>query len=125
MPGPGNDEQMARVVKYIKGNDGQPISSSGSSNPILDASEYLVKFNDGSTKQLTANLITESIFSMVDDEGWYYQLFKEISKHRKNKEAFTKSKNNNKNKAKQYTTKGWEFLVHWHDDSSSWVSLTI
>ena len=50
--------------------------------PLLDSSEYLVEFGDGTTKELTANIIAESMFSQIDDEGHHFQLLKEISEHR-------------------------------------------
>ena len=59
-------------------------------NPVLDTSEYMVEFPDGATKELTTNLITESIFSNVDQEGHHFQIMREISEHGKNKSALDK-----------------------------------
>ena len=49
----------------MKGNDGKP-KGNYHSNPILNTSEYLVEFPDGTTKELTANIIAESMFSQID-----------------------------------------------------------
>ncbi len=126
MPGPGEHSQMARVVKRIKGNDGRPVGSSHS-NPILDTSEYLIEFNDGSTKEVTANLIAESMFSQVDSEGHHFQLLSEISEHKRLDTAIRKKDGYIRRPGRppipRKTTVGWEFLVSWKDGSSSWVPL--
>ncbi len=125
LPSDGDRQQMARVVKRIKGNDGNAIGSSY--NPLLDHSEYLVEFSDGTTKELTANIIAESMFSQVDDEGHHFQLFSEISEHRRLDSAMNKSdgyySNGKGTPIPKKTTRGWEFLVHWKDGSSTWVPL--
>ena len=126
LPGPGGRNQMARVVKRIKGNDGKP-KGVHHDNPILNTSEYLVEFPDGVTKELTANIIAESMFSQVDTEGHHYQLLSEISEHCKDSTAIPKSdgfysKGANHEVPKK-TTRGWELLVHWKDRSSNWVPL--
>ena len=70
LPGNGDQMQMVRVIKRIKGNDGKvnkpvlysTLRKEKPYNPLLDTSEYLVEFSDGTTKELTANIIAESIF---------------------------------------------------------------
>ena len=128
LPGHDNQNQMARVVKRIKGNDGNSIDASKPYNPILDTSEYLVEFSDGTTKELTANLIAESMYSQVDDEGHHFQLLKEISDHRKDDTAIEKKdgyfqRSSNSPKVPKKTTRGWQLLVHWKDGSSQWIKL--
>ena len=41
-------------------------------------------------KQLTANKITENIISQVDSEGHHYQLFTEVTGHKRYESAITK-----------------------------------
>ena len=126
LPGPGDQQQMARVIKRIKGNDGKP-KGNYHSNPILNTSEYLVEFPDGTTKELTANIIAESMFSQIDAEGHHFQLLSEISEHRKTADAIPKSQGfyvkSDNHKIPKKTTKGWEFLIHWKDGSQSWLPL--
>jgi hypothetical protein len=95
---------------------------------LLDTSEYLVEFGDGTTKELTANIIAESLFSQIDEEGHHFQLLHEISEHRRNKNAISKAdgfytNSSNGPKIPKKTTRGWEFLVHWKDGSSDWIKL--
>lgn len=120
--------QMARVVKRIKGNDGEAFDASKPYNPILDTSEYLVEFPDGTTKELTANIIAESMFSQIDQEGRHFQLLDEISDHRKGNDAIEKNDGYFKRHANgpnvpKRTTRGWQLLVHWKDGSSQWIKL--
>ena len=80
LPGNGDQMQMARVIKRIRGNDGKvkkPVLYSTLRepkpyNPLLDTSEYLIEFGDGTTKELTANIIAESLFSQIDEEGHHF-----------------------------------------------------
>jgi hypothetical protein len=136
LPGNGDQMQMARVIKRIKGNDGKvkkpvlysTLRKEKPYNPLLDTSEYLVEFSDGTTKELAANIIAESMFSQIDAEGHHFQLLQEISEHRRKKDAVPKSEGYHTNsdhgpKIPKKTTKGWEFLVHWKDGSSDWIKL--
>ena len=115
---------MVKVVKRLKTNDG---NEPGSYYPMLDASEYLIEFPDGSTKSITANLIAESMFSNVDSEGRTFQLLSEIVDHKTDDSAIPKSdgyyKSKNGNKSPKLTTRGWSLLVEWKDGSSAWVPL--
>ena len=43
-------------------------------NPILDTREYNVKFDDGEVRQLTENVITESMYSACDESGNEYPM---------------------------------------------------
>ena len=123
VPGP-TDDQTVKVVKRIKYNDN---NEPGTYNPMLDASEYLVEFPDGTTKEISANLIAESMFSNVDSEGYNFQLLREIVDHKSDDSAIKKEdgyyKSKNGNKSPKLTTRGWSLLVEWKDGSSSWVSL--
>ena len=135
LPGNGDQMQIIRVVKRIKDNNvnAKPVLYSTlhepkSYNPLLDTSEYLVKFGDGSTKELTANIIAESMFAQIDEEGHHFQLLKEISEHRRLDNAVSKAdgfytNSLNGPKIPKRTTRGWELLVHWIDGSSDWIKL--
>ena len=77
---------MVKVIKRIKTNDN---NTPGSYYPMLDTSEYLIEFLDGSTETITANLIAESMFSNVDSEGRNFQLLNEIVDHKTDNTAIT------------------------------------
>ena len=60
--------QLAHVTKRLKNNDGNPVGIA-SSNPILDTRNYIVEFLDGHEEALQANLISEYMFSQINEEG--------------------------------------------------------
>ena len=85
---PHGGENARAVVKGRKRDpNGIPIGTRHN-NPILDTREYEVEFlGSGSTDAFTTNLITENLYSQVDDEGRHYAILKEIIGHRTNGRA--------------------------------------
>ena len=77
--------QLAHVTKRLKNNDGNPVGIA-SSNPILDTRNYIVEFLDGHEEALQANLISEYMFSQINEEGHRQLLLDEIINHRNNPE---------------------------------------
>jgi hypothetical protein len=71
-------------VPKLEGDFLAPISPG--SQPLI---EYEVQFPDGHVEELTANVIAESMFSQVDDEGHHFQLMKEITDHKSDGRAIT------------------------------------
>ena len=55
----GEQPEYARVKKLLKNNQGWPIGIAYD-NPILDTRMYEVKYQDGHTAALAANLIAEN-----------------------------------------------------------------
>ena len=97
------------------------------SNPLLDLSEYFVEFEDGSSDHYTADIIVESIFSQVDEEGREHLLVDEIVGHRRTDAALMRDNcllpSKNRQQRMRRITKGWMFLVQWKDGSSNWILL--
>ena len=89
-------------------------------NPILDTRLYDVEIPDGATKEYTANMIAEHIYSQVDAEGLSYALLDDTIGHQKRKGAISLAE---LMKANRTTTKGWELHVRWHDGSTDWIPL--
>ena len=109
-----------------KGNDGNPVVTRHN-NPMLDTSEYTVEMSDGSSQELTANIIAESMFTQVDSEGHHYQLLQEITDHRKDRSEIPISdgmiRSHNINMVPKKKTHGWDLLVEWNNNSSIWIPL--
>ena len=61
----------------MKDNQGLPIGIS-SDNPIINTRIYEVKYQDGRTAALAANLIDGNLFAQVDEEGNRSVLFDKI-----------------------------------------------
>ena len=47
------------------------------SNPVLDSRVYEVQFSDGHTEEYAANVIADSIYAQVDDEGFEHIILDE------------------------------------------------
>ena len=126
LPREGGDVQFGRVVKRLRDRDGLPIGTAHD-NPILDSRMYEVEFQDGYKTSLAANTIAENLFAQIDDEGNRQVLFNEIIDHRTNgkqvlqQDAFVTTRTGTKRRRE--TTVGWELLVQWKDQSTTWVSL--
>ena len=84
--------------------------------------------SDGSSQELIANIITESMFAQIDSEGHHYQLLQEITNHRKDRSEIPISDDmirlHNGNMVPKKKNKGWDLLMEWMDGSSSWIHLT-
>ena len=76
----GGVMQSGVVKQRKRDDDGNPIGKRNN-NPLLDTREYEVVFPDQSMDVLTANLIAESMYANVDDEGKTYRLLDEIMEH--------------------------------------------
>ena len=122
----GGEKLLGTVVKRKKGLDGKPIGTKHR-NPIFDDRAYEMSFPGGVVHEYTANVIAESLYSQIDDQGRQFAIMKEIVGHRKNGDAvsredgFVVSKNGNR--VPKRTTKGWELAIEWKDGSQSWIPL--
>jgi hypothetical protein len=126
LPRDGAEVQFGRVVKRLRDKDGLPIGTAHD-NPILDTRMYEVEFQDGHKTSLAANAIAENLFAQIDDEGNRHVLFQEITDHRTNgkqvlqQDAFITTRSGTRRRRE--TTMGWEVLVRWKDDSTTWIAL--
>ena len=124
---PQGDHLVAgTVVGRKRDHDGNPLGKRNP-NPILDTRIYEVQFPDGHVLDYAANVIAESIFLQVDDEGNQFLLLQEIIDHKKDDSA-VKMKDmwiisTNGNKSICLTTKGWKLCAVWRDGSTSWEPL--
>ena len=126
LPRSGGEIEFAKVTKRLRDKDGLPIGTAND-NPILDTRIYDMEIPDGHKSSLAANAIAENLFAQVDDEGNRHVLFDEITSHRTNgkelkqQDAFITTSQGTKRRKE--TTIGWEMLVQWKDQSTTWVSL--
>jgi hypothetical protein len=124
----GGESARAKVITRKRDTNGNPIGKrSPSRNPVLDTGLYEVQFPDGSTEEITANLIAENIYSQVDSEGCSFSVIKEIVDHRTNGHAVAiddgyLETNAGQRRCRQ-TTKGWELLCDLADQTLDWIAL--
>ena len=64
----------------------------GNANPLLDTRLYHVEFPDGGIGEFTTNVIPESLYSNIDEEGYDLGLLDGIISHRKLENAVPKEK---------------------------------
>ena len=73
----GNDLAQGMVTKRSRDNDGNVIGRAHDS-PILNTREYIVEFETGEEAELSANAITQSMYTQCNLEGNQYVLFDSI-----------------------------------------------
>jgi hypothetical protein len=122
----GDSFQTGQVKRRKRDHNGDPTGRADS-NPILDTRVYEVEFSDGATQEFSANIIAESLYSQVDEEGRQYIIMEEISEHKKDGNAIGiddgYTEKQGANRQRRRTTKGWKLLVTWKDGTTSWEPL--
>ena len=81
-----NSDHIALCQKF--GLDGNSIKCAYN-NPILDKNIYHVEFDDGDIMELTANAITELMYSQCDIDGNQFLLLDNFAEYRKSNTALT------------------------------------
>jgi hypothetical protein len=118
--------KRATVKSRARDFEGHFIGRSNK-NPLLDTSEYIIEYDDGTADRMFANTIAENIYTQVDEEGRHFVLLNEIVDHRSTADAIPVQEGfvimPNGRKSPKRTTKGWELLVEWKDGSTSWIPL--
>jgi hypothetical protein len=122
----GDREQRAKVTGCKRDTGGNPIGIANS-NPILDTHVYTVEFPDGTEKEYSANIIAESLYSEVDQDGRQFQLINKIINHLSDESAVSRDDmyvdKDGSNWHLRRTTKGWKLLIQWKDGMSMWERL--
>ena len=104
------NERQGRVTKRSRGLGGEVVGLA-QANPFFDTREYDIEFTDGSVDKYTANVMTENMFTYVDDEGNQYLIMNEITYHRKDNTAIPISDGmtcgHNGNESPKITIRSW------------------
>lgn len=122
----GGEWLSGRVTKRVRNEDGTPVGLRHK-NPLLDTREYVVELSDGTEREYFANVIAQNIYMQCDSEGRQHMSFNSIIDHRKDGSAipiddgFTYTKSGNR--VKKMTTRGWDVLIEWKDQTTSWLPL--
>ena len=86
LPGEDGHEVLCRVKGRKRTADGRLIGDFNP-NPILDTRVFEVEYPNGRIEALSTNLIAESLYANVDDEGFDTGLLEEIVEHERTSEA--------------------------------------
>ena len=84
----GNTYARGKLIRCKIDADSNAIGSM-SDNPILETHEYPVRFDDGKVRELTENVISDSMYSVCDNECNYYLMMELIVDYRNNYKAIT------------------------------------
>ena len=123
LPDGNGNEVLCRVKGRKRTSDGAIIGTYNS-NPILDTRVFDVEYPDGRIEAFTTNMIAESLYSNVDDEGFTVGLLDEIVDHDKTDDAVEVANGfTGNNNSPVITTKGWRIKVKWCDGSHDWLPL--
>ena len=124
----GEEMVTGKVTQRTIGPDGH-VTGTYNNNPYLNSIIYDVEFPDGHVKEYATNIIAENILTQVDSDGMSTTLMEGIVDHRKDEEKglqhpdkYVQTKNGRHHLRK--TTKGWELLIKWKDNSESWIKLS-
>ena len=124
LPNSADQNLMAKVKRKLKSDD---HNRPDYYNPLRDHSRYEIEFSDGTTDEVEANIIAESMITECDQDGRHYKLFKEISDHRKDDTALSVAEGSYLTRAgnpiSKKTTRGWHILIEWRDGSMDWHRL--
>ena len=124
----GDGHIPGTVLKQARDNMGQPRGTK-TENIHADTRMYVIKMHDGSKRELQHNIIAQNLYSQCDSEGRQYQLIDEICDICRNNKAVKKSDpdaviySKNGNQHLKRTTKGWDILATWKDQSQDWVPI--
>eukprot|EP00536_Pseudo-nitzschia_multiseries_P014206 jgi/Psemu1/37875/gm1.37875_g len=117
-----NDERLRCIVKdRVRDLQNQPIGVRNE-NPILDTRLYKLQLPDGTIEEYTANIVAESLYSSVDNDGRMFTLLDDLIDHEQDdtalsdEEATTIAKNGRK--SHKPTTRGWRILAIWKDGTN-------
>ena len=96
-------------------------------NPLIGTRSYEVEFIYIATETITANIISITLLSQVDEEGHRQLLLDDIINYRKNGNAVHKYDafvdNFTRIKQKNMIMKGWDICVRWKYGSTDWIVL--
>eukprot|EP00804_Cyclotella_cryptica_P013817 CCRYP_019427-RA/>CCRYP_019427-RA protein AED:0.38 eAED:0.39 QI:0/0/0/1/0/0/3/0/267 len=102
------------------------ISGYCSCEPCADTRIYEVRFPDGRTEELAANVIAEAVYAQCDADGNQYVLLDAIVDYRKDPSVAVARTTRFRSSMKivKRSTRGWELCCEWKDGSTSWQKLS-
>ena len=96
-------------------------------NPILDTRIYQFEFIGGKVTELTANVISESMYTQYDADGNEYLLLDALVDYLKDNKVIFLPEQQTSIQGRPITCKttaGWKICCHWKDTSTSWEKLS-
>eukprot|EP00804_Cyclotella_cryptica_P018964 CCRYP_006472-RA/>CCRYP_006472-RA protein AED:0.42 eAED:0.47 QI:0/-1/0/1/-1/1/1/0/213 len=114
----GNSQELGRVLRWKQDADGKVVGAVNH-NPALDTRVYEVRFPDGRTEELAANVIAEAVYAQCDADGNQYVLLDAIVDYRKDPSLAVARDDKisivDGKKIIKSSTHGWELCCEWKD----------
>jgi hypothetical protein len=124
----GEGNALTKVMRRSVDSNGKVIGKFNE-NLLLNTILYKCKFEDGTTKEYTANMIASNIFQESDADGYSSLFLYHIINHKHSGDAtsvedkFFVTKSGTKRM--HQTSVGWKLLVQWNDGLRQWIALKI
>ena len=122
----GNKMARGHVVARSRDANGNVMDRSHT-NIILDMQTYQVEFAGGKVTELTANVITESMYTQCDSDGTEYLPLNMLVDYQKDNKSISLSDQQITVQGRPIThkaTAGWQICCQWKDGSTSWEKLS-
>ena len=124
----GEGDALAKVMQQSVDANGKVIDSFNE-NPLLNTILYECEFEDGTTKEYTANMIASNIYEESDVDGHSSLFLYHIIDHKRSGDAISMEDKyfvtKSGTKRMRQMTIGWKLLVQWSDRSHQWIALKI
>eukprot|EP00804_Cyclotella_cryptica_P023948 CCRYP_010054-RA/>CCRYP_010054-RA protein AED:0.31 eAED:0.32 QI:0/0/0/1/0.5/0.33/3/0/420 len=126
---PGNALILGKYLgpRIDRDPDGSLVGTAHA-NPALNTCIYEVRFPNGRTEELAANVITEAVYAQCDADGNQYVLLDAIVDYHKDPSMAFARKDQvlviDGKKIVKRSTKGWDLCCEWTDGSTSWQKLS-
>ena len=127
IPSLDGEVKIQRRVKGRKRDSDRKLIGKVHDNPLLNTAVYLVETPYGRLEEYSANVISENIYSQVDDDGYNFDLLYEIIDHKSDdttmhkKDGYFHKKSGTKRRV--ITTRGWKLRVKWETEEHPWIAL--
>jgi len=106
----------AKITGRKRDQDGNLVGKYNS-NPLLNTRVYIASFPDGHIAEYSANVIADSIYQDINNDGLEELFFDSIIGHERDE-------THKGDPIAKYVTKGWNICVSWKDGSTSWHPLS-
>ena len=117
---------LAKVKRRKRDLDGN-LMGTLNPNPISDTNVYELKCVDSEIMEYEANIVTENIYTEIDEEDYHRYQLKEIIDHRTDGSHIIIGENGttiiNGKECPRRTTLGWELCLSLADESTIWTKL--
>ena len=126
---PQGEKLTSARVKSRHTDENGDITGQYDTNPLLKSLIYDVEFPDGTVHEYAANIITEHMYSTIDENGFSKLILDCILDHSKDDSAVSKADKylitKSGNRRLRKSTIGWTLLVRWKNGSEQWVPLKL